>query len=176
MAKFSINCSHTLSGKGTGASYKGFYESKITRAVGNELIRLLKNDGHTVHNSTVNYANTQNAYLKRSVEMVNIKDVDLAISLHCNASILHKGNGIEIYTWNGKEHKEAKNILKEFESKGFNNRGIKKGNNLYFIKNTKPKSLLVELFFLDNEKDRDLYHSLGYKGMAKLLYNALASK
>ena len=173
--KISINCGHCQSGKGTGAAYKGFYESKITRAVGNELIRLLKNDGHTVHNSTVNYADSQNAYLKRSVEMVNNKNVDLAISLHCNSSILHKGNGIEIFTWNGKEHKEAKNILKEFEKAGFKNRGVKKGNNLYFIKHTKPKSLLVEMFFLDNTKDRELYHSLGYKEMAKLIYNAIAS-
>lgn len=172
---YSINSGHCANGKATGAYYKGFYESKITRAVGNELIRLLKNDGHTVHNSTVNYANSQNAYLKRSVEMVNNKNVDIAISLHCNSSVLHKGNGIEIFTWNGKEHAEAKNILKEFEKAGFKNRGVKKGNNLYFIKHTKPKSLLVEMFFLDNNKDRELYHSLGYKGIAKLIYNAIAS-
>ena len=173
MAKFSINFGHTLEGAGCGAEYKGFNESEITRAVGKELINILERKGHIVYNSTIDVAASQNEYLKKAVEKVNNTDVDIAISLHCNASKLHTGNGVEVFTWNKTKHKEALNILEEFEYRGFKNRGVKKGNNLYFIKNTKPKSLLVEMFFIDNNKDRKLYNKYGHKELARMIYRGL---
>lgn len=175
MKRISINCAHTILGKGYGAYYNSFSESTIVRAVGYELMNILKRKGHKVFNSTVDIANSQNDYLKKAVKLVNNADVDLAISLHCNSSFLHTGNGIEIYSYNGKEHKEALNILEAFEKKGFNNRGVKDGSKLYFVKHTKPKALLIELFFLDNNIDRTLYNKLGHKELARLLFNAIAS-
>lgn len=103
--ELSINCGHTVMGPGYGARSGSFKESQITRAVGNELIRLLKAKGHTVHNSTVNYAWSQNAYLKRVVEMANGKDIDLFISLHCNASTSHTASGVEVlFIWYATRH------------------------------------------------------------------------
>lgn len=173
MTKFSINCGHTTAGAGTGAAYKEFNESEITRAVGQELISILKRKGHTVYNSTIDEAKSQNDYLKKAVEKVNNTDADIAISLHCNASALHTGKGVEVWTWNGKKHKEAINILEEFEYRGFKNRGIKKGNSLYFIKHTESKSILVEMFFLDNKTDRELYNKYGHKELARMIYRGL---
>ena len=144
--RISINCGHTVSGAGYGAVSGGFKESQITRAVGNELIRLLRKEGHTVYNSTVNYASSQNAYLQRVVEMVNRKDAELFVSLHCNASSKHTANGVE----------------------------VKDGSKLYVVRNTNPPAMLVEMFFLDNRMDQNLYKEIGCKGIAKMIADSIA--
>lgn len=127
--KIAINCGHTLEGPGSGA--KGILNESIeTRNVGERLIRLLKNNGHEVINCTVDKANTQAEYLKKTVELVNKEDVDYFISIHFNAG---GGKGIEVYTYKGKILQPALNICKDIELLGFNNRGIKEGSNLYAI-------------------------------------------
>ena len=171
--KISINCGHTMTGAGYGAVSGKFKESNITRAVGKELIRLLKAKGHTVYDSTVDKASTQNAYLKETVRLVNSKDIDLFISLHCNASGSHSANGVEVYTYKGKKLDQAVHVCYELSLKGFRNRGIKDGSNLYVVKNTKAPAMLIELFFLDNVTDQNLYNKIGYKTMARAIVNAI---
>lgn len=171
--KISINCGHTMTGAGYGAVSGKFKESNITRAVGKELIRLLKAKGHTVYDSTVDKASTQNAYLKETVRLANSKDIDLFISLHCNASGSHSANGVEVYTYKGKKLDKAVHVCYELSLKGFKNRGIKDGSNLYVVKNTKASAMLIELFFLDNVTDQNLYNKIGYKTMARAIVNAI---
>ena len=171
--RISVNCGHTQAGPGYGAVSGSFKESQITRAVGNELIRLLKAKGHTVHNSTVNYAMSQSAYLKRVVNMANEKDVDLFISLHCNASSGHTANGAEVHTYKGRKLDAAVKVCDALEGIGFRNRGIKDGSGLYVVKNTKAPALLVEMMFLDNKTDQELYRKLGCKKIARAIANAL---
>ena len=171
--KISINCGHTMTGAGYGAVSGKFKESNITRAVGKELIRLLKAKGHTVYDSTVDKASTQNAYLKETVRLANSKDIDLFISLHCNASGSHSANGVEVYTYKGKKLDKAVHVCYELSLKGFKNRGIKNGSNLYVVKNTKAPAMLIELFFLDNVTDQNLYNKIGYKTMARAIVNAI---
>ena len=171
--RISINAGHTVKGPGYGAVSGSFKESQITRAVGNELIRILKAEGHTVHNSTVNYASSQNAYLKRVVEMANGKDIDLFISLHCNASSKHTAHGVEVHTYKGRKLPQAVNICEELESIGFRNRGVKDGSGLYVVKHTDAPALLVEMFFLDNANDQKLYNQSGHATIARAIANAL---
>lgn len=172
--RISINCGHTVSGAGYGAVSGGFKESQITRAVGNELIRLLRAEGHTVYNSTVNYASSQNAYLQRVVEMVNRKDAELFVSLHCNASSKHTANGVEVFTYKGRKLDEAVRIGESLEKAGFRNRGVKDGSKLYVVRNTNPPAMLVEMFFLDNRMDQNLYKEIGCKGIAKMIADSIA--
>lgn len=171
--KISINCGHTKTGQGYGAVYKGNKESEITRLIGNELIKLLKQKGHTVNNSTVDKAVSTNAYLKEVVNKANNSNSDLFISIHCNASSNHKGNGIECYTYKGKKLNEAIKLCYELSLKGFKNRGIKDGSKLYVVKNTKAKAILIEVFFVDNETDLSIYKKIGYKAIAQAICNAL---
>ena len=56
---------------------------------------------------------------------------------------------------------------------GFRNRGIKDGRNLYVVKNTTAKAILVELFFLDNYRDRKLYLELGADKIAQAIADAI---
>lgn len=170
----SLNNGHTVFGKGYGACYGSFKESQITRAVGGEVIRLLKSEGYTVHNSTVNYAISQNSYLKRVVNMANSKEIDLFLSIHCNSSVNHNSHGCEVYTYGGKRLPVAVAICEELEELGFTNRNVKNGSHLYVVKNTKAPAILVELFFLDAKCDQNRYKKLGYTGLAKAIVNAIS--
>lgn len=169
----SVNMGHTTTGAGYGAVSGKYKESTITRQVGKEVIRLLKAKGHTVYDSTVDTASSQNAYLKRTVELANSKNIDLFISLHCNASASHSANGVEVYTYKGKKLDKAVHVCYELSVKGFRNRGIKDGSDLYVVKKTKAPAMLIELFFLDNPTDQNLYSKLGYGGIARAIVNAI---
>ena len=137
--------------------YNCFTESDITRLVAKALTERLQKAGHTVHSSTVDSATSQNAYLQQVVKLADQSNAELFISLHCNASAAHTGHGVECWTWKGKKVKAAVNICKNLEALGFRNRGVKDGSSFYVVRNTKATAILVEMFFLDNEKDRALF-------------------
>ena len=166
--KIAINCGQTLNGPGSGTI--GFInESLETRNVGKILVELLKNSGNEVIDCTVDKADTQNAYLSECVRLSNQQDLDYFISIHFNAG---GGKGTEIYTYKCNEYPEALNICKNISTLGFNNRGIKDGSNLYVIRKTKAKSMLVECCFVDTE-DANKYKQLGAQKIAEAIYKAV---
>jgi N-acetylmuramoyl-L-alanine amidase len=171
--KISINAGHTKAGAGYGAVYKGFRESEINRAVVSALIPKLQKLGHTVHNSTVDKASTNKAYLSQAVKSSNNSGAELFLSIHCNASTAHTGYGVECWTYKGTQHTAAKRICANMAKLGFRNRGIKDGRNLYVVKNTTAKAILIELFFLDNYTDRKLYLELGADKIAQAIAEAI---
>ena len=171
--KISINCGHTKTGAGYGAVSGEYKESEITRLVGNELMKILKSKGHTVYDSTVDKAESSNAYLKEVVKKSNNQNPDLFISLHCNASSTHAGNGVEVYTYKGTKRDQAVHVCYELSLKGFKNRGIKDGTQFYVVRCTTAPALLIEMFFLDNATDQNLYKKIGYKGLAQAIANAI---
>ena len=171
--KISVNAGHTASGAGYGAEYKGFRESEINRAVVKALIPKLQKLGHTVHNSTVDTAATNKAYLQKVVKSANNSGSELFISIHCNASTAHTGYGVECWTYKGTQHIAAKRICANLSSLGYRNRGIKDGRHLYVVKNTTAKAILVEMFFLDNYTDRKRYLELGADKIATAIAEAI---
>ena len=171
--KISINAGHTKKGPGGGAVYKGFNEGEITRAVAKALRAKLQKKGHTVHDSTVDTASTQNAYLRKVCQLANDSGAELFISLHCNASASHKGVGVECWTWKGKKVKAAVKICENLEKLGYKNRGVKDGSSFYVVKHTKATAVLVELFFLDNYTDRKLYLEHGAEEIAQAIADSL---
>ena len=171
--KISVNAGHTAKGPGYGAAYKGFNESEITRKVVAALIPKLKKRGHVVHNSTVDVAASQNDYLKKVCRLVNDSGAELFISVHCNASGTHLGRGVECFTWYGVKHTIAAKICANVASLGTKNRGVKDGSGLYVIKHTKPKAILVELFFLDQYEDRKMYLDHGAEELAEAIAKSI---
>ena len=171
--KIAINAGHTLTGKGYGASYKGFHESLLTREVARALIPKLKARGHKIIDATVDSATSQNSYLRKVCDTVNASDADLFISLHLNASKSKLGRGVECYTWYGVKHTIAAKICANVAKLGTKNRGVKDGSGLYVIKHTKPKAILVELFFLDQYNDRKMYLDHGAEELAEAIAKAI---
>lgn len=167
-----VNCGHTISGAGYGAVGL-IKESEHTRLVGRNLMDKLKEAGVKVIDCTVDTAETQNAYLKQSVDIANAQDLDLFISIHFNASAAHTGNGVETYTYGGAKNKEAVKICQNISDLGFLNRGVKDGSSLYVVKNTKAKAILLEVCFCDNELDVSTYLALGEEKIAQAICDAI---
>lgn len=101
----------------------------------------------------------ENDSVNQEVNEANASGAALAVSFHANAG---KGDGFEAYYWaeNTDGQRLAKLAEKHIKALGQNSRGIKSGNHLAFIKNTKIVSVLFESFFIDNDKDNDIGDTL----------------
>ena len=166
--KIGVNDGHTLSGAGTGA-VGVIKEGEHTRLVGEEVRRLLKEKGIAVFNCTVDYAETTNESLSLVVQQANREDLEWFISIHFNAG---GGQGVEVYTYEGRQYQDAIDVCNNIAALGFNNRGVKAGTGLYVIRRTKAKSMLIEVCFVDTE-DANKYLKVGHKAIAKAIVDAL---
>ncbi len=103
--------------------------------------------------------------LEKRCQIANWKRADLFISLHRNSG--QKGNGMEIWISNKKDEtseKLANDILNQLSNtKMQTNRGVKVGTSKnnggdYFVnQNTNMPSCLIELGFISNSKDNELF-------------------
>lgn len=168
-----VNCGHTASGAGYGAA--GIIkESEHTRLVGHALMEKLRAAGVNVVDCTIDSANTQAEYLAAAVALANREDLDWFLSIHFNASAAHTGQGVEIYTYQGKQYQDALDVCSNIAALGFKNRGVKDGSGLYVIRKTKAKSMLIEVCFCDNEQDIDIYNNAGgADAIAQAIFNGI---
>ena len=155
--KILIDCGHTLSGADTGAVGCGKLEQNLTREVGMKVIAKLQALGHTVVNCTVDYASSMSESLATRVRKANNAGGDLYVCIHFNASN-GAGHGTEVFTYNGKELTQARNVLNNICALGYANRGIK-GANLYVINHTNMNAMLIECCFIDNASDMSKYNA-----------------
>lgn len=161
-----INAGHTKYGTGTGAN--GYLnESKETRKIAYELMKLLTDSKHEVIPAI--YDRSANN-LKEAVTLANNEQADLFLSIHLNAG---GGTGCEAYTWKGQQLPEAVKACSYLKKLGFKNRGVKDGSGLYVIKNTKCKAILLEICFVDNEADTELYKKVGHTSIAQAICQAI---
>lgn len=161
-----INAGHTKSGLGTGASGL-LNESKETRKIAYELMKLLADTSHEVIPAVYDKSSNN---LSEAVTAANNKNADLFVSIHLNAG---GGAGCEAFTWKGEKVKQAVNVCNNLNKLGFKNRGVKDGSGLYVIKKTKCTAILIEVCFVDNKQDAELYKMAGYAAIAKAIYNAI---
>ena len=170
MAKYIINAGHTAKGAGCGAV--GFInESEETRKLTTAVKRYLEMKGHEVVVANVDKAESQAAYLYGVTKQANKHaDADLFASIHFNAG---GGQGCECYTWKGKKTSAAVGVCAELNKYSFRNRGVKDGSNLYVISKTKAPAVLVEVCFVDNRKDCELYKKLGVNSIAQAITRGL---
>lgn len=147
-------------------------EEEIINNVGNSVINKLKVLGHTVIEVRPGSAISVTNSLEQRTNKANVNNVDLYVSIHANAG---SGTGAEVYTYKGKELKEARNVLNNLVSLGFRNRGIK-GNSLYVTGHTKANAMLIEICFIDTQADVDLYRSLGTEKIANAIVSGIVGE
>ena len=168
-----VNCGHTKSGTVGGGAVGYLNESDETRAIGYKLMEYLREAGHTVYDCTNDIASSVSSNLENICILANAQYLDLFVSIHLNAG---GGQGCECYTYGGKQHNEAIRINQKLNQLGFNNRGIKDGSQLYVIKNTKAKSILIEVCFVDTKEDMQLYQKLGAETIAKAMFEGITGE
>lgn len=170
--RIGINCGHTVDGQPGSGAVGRISESTETRNVGKKLIALLKQAGHTVYDCTNDYAPSTSSNLSQIVDMANRQPLDLFVSIHFNSG---GGRGTEVFTYGAKQHTEAVNVCKALESLGFKNRGVKDGSNLYVVRRSDAKAMLVEVCFVDTD-DADKYKQLGADKVAQTICNAITGE
>ena len=139
-------------GKDPGAVSDGLYEKTINLntllACKEELVR------HGV-NVVCSREKDSDDPVEQEVREANNSNADIAVSFHANAG---GGDGFEVfyYSKNAYGKKLATLCEKYVKTLGQSSRGVKSGDKLYFIKNTKLASVLIESFFVDNAADRKI--------------------
>lgn len=150
MAKVFLSAGH--GGSDPGACAYGLKEKDI-----NLNALLACNEVIIRHGVTTVLSRTkdENDPVGQEVKEANSSGADLAVSFHANAG---GGDGFEAYYWtsSAKGKKLAQLGEKYVKALGQNSRGLKSGNHLYFVKNTKMTAVLFESFFIDNDKDNDI--------------------
>lgn len=178
--KINVHAGHNPDGKIACGAAKLIKESTEARKVKDEVIRILKEDGHTVYDCTCENGTSQSDVLKKIVAKCNSHNVDLDVSVHFNSGAAdEKGNGkttgteVLVYSASGKSAPYAERVLKKIARLGFKNRGVKVRTDLYVLKNTKAPAILVECCFVDDKDDVGLY---SYKKMAQAIAEGILNK
>lgn len=149
--KIGIDMGHSLKGASTGADGV-LNEVAENRRIGNRLITMLREDGHTVVNCTVDSATSQSKQLGGIIKKANAQPLDLFVSIHLNAG---GGHGTEIYTYkkgSTAEHYANKILTNVVASGNFTNRGVKTAQ-FYVLKKTVAPAVLLEVCFVDSQED-----------------------
>lgn len=178
--KINIHAGHNKDGKVACGAIGLIKESTEARKVKNEVMRQLKQLGHTVYDCTVDNAPSTQTNLSQIVNKCNDHTVDLDISIHFNSGRNDKKGdgdnaGVEVWLYNisSKAKSYATNVCKAVAALGFDNRGVKYRTGLYVLKHTKAPAMLIECCFVDDKDDVDLYD---YKTMATAIVKGITGE
>ena len=162
--------------KATGASAL-INELTEDRKVKDSVIKYLKELGHTVLDVTPpDSTNTSSSDLAYGVNKANNWGAELFISIHFNKAYNSYTGAIGSEVCVYSNFDIAQRVVNGLASLGFKNRGQKVRNNLYELKNTKMKSMIVEVCFVEATEDVALYKKLGPDTVGKAIAEAIANK
>lgn len=148
-------------GSDTGASgINGLQEDDVTLSVGLRVGKILEN-----HGIKVVYTRTQDersiptdvtTSLQQRCDVSNNANAKYFVCIHCNSFDSASASGTE--TLVNQDNPEATRLAQAIQTSivneiGTYNRGLKDGNWLYVVKNTKAAAVLTELGFLTNPSD-----------------------
>ncbi len=154
-------------------------ELKEDRLVKDAVIKYLKKIGHTVYDVTPpkNYTSDENVDLNYGVNKANSLKVDMFISIHFNKAYNSYDGAIGTEVCVYSKFEEAQRVVDAISSLGFKNRGQKiRGNELYELRATNMKSMIVEVCFVEATKDVELYKQIGYDKVGKAIAEAISNK
>lgn len=171
--KINIIAGHGLERVVGARGIENVKEEILNRQLAKFLEEGLKKRGYITKYFSVNSPQSVLEELKEECRLCNSHKANLNIFIHFN---VYDGSakGAEIFTWNAKDiNGLCKRILSNFKKNlGLVDRGIKCGNNLYVIKNTESKSMLIECCFIDNPYDFNILRKQGIKKFADCIIEA----
>ena len=154
MPKVFLSAGH--GGSDPGAVANGCYEKTVNLNILLACKSELERHGVTV---VCSRTKDEDDSVRQEVSEANASDASLAVSFHINAG---GGDGFEVFYYKtSKEGKKLAELCEKYVKKlGQNSRGLKVGDHLYFIKQTKMTAVLVESFFVDNATDKTIGDSV----------------
>lgn len=162
--KINISAGHNPDGKVACGAVGLMKESTEARELKDKIIKLLRDDGHTVYDCTVDNGTSASDVLKKIIAKCNKNTVDKDVSVHFNSGVNKKTadkktTGVEVlvYSKESKMYDEAKEVCARLEKIGFKNRGVKVRTNLAYLKGVKAGAMLVETCFVDDADDVKLF-------------------
>lgn len=171
-----VHAGHNPDGKPACGAIGYIKESTEARRVKDEVIRILREMGHTVYDCTCDNGIDKGDVLKKIVDKCNMHDVDVDVSIHFNAAGNlpedGKTTGTEVLLYSGysRAGDMAVAVSEAIGELGFKNRGIKFRPDLYFLKKTKAPAMLIECCFVNDKDDVKLYD---YYKMAKAIVKGI---
>lgn len=164
MAKVFLSAGH--GGSDPGAVANGLYEKAINL---NTLISCKEELEHHGVKVVCSRTKDENDPVSQEVKEANASKADVAVSFHVNAG---RGDGFEAYYYSSsKDGKKLAGLCeKHMLSLGQNSRGLKAGDHLLFIKKTSMPAVLVESFFIDNDKDKCLGDTISEQAALGIAY------
>lgn len=181
---FNSHAGHNPDGKVGCGAIGLIKESTENRRVNAELIRQLRALNHTVYDCTVDDGTSSSNVLSKIVAKCNAHAVDWDISIHFNSGAAdnsgnNKTTGIEVLIYNLNDtatKNKANAICNELSALGFKNRGVKQRQDLYVLRKTNAKAMLIECCFVDDADDVRLYQSLGVTRFAAAIVKGLTGQ
>lgn len=173
MARLCFDYGH--GGADSGACYKGRKESNDVLSLGKAVAAEVRRYGVTVDETRT--SDTTVSLNDRS-NFENKNSYDYFISFHRNAFKPEQTRGAEtyVYTRPGAKAKAlAEKIQAGLVSIGFVNRGVKSAN-FHVLRETKCPAVLIEVGFIDNRGDNNIFDSKRnaiIKGIAKTILSQL---
>lgn len=172
--KIAVRGGHTE--KSTGASAL-IDELTEDRKVKDAVIKYLRKLGYEVLDVTpsVNYTSNESTDLAYGVNKANEWGADLFVSIHFNKAYdsYNGALGSEVCVYS--ENEIAQRVVNTLGALGFKNRGQKVRTNLYELKNTKMKAMIVETCFVEATEDVELYKKLGADAIGKAIAEAIVN-
>lgn len=160
MAVFNVHAGHAPYNSGGAYGAVGILNESIEdRKVKDELIRLLRNAGHTVYDCTCEKPYNQQWVLNDIVTKCNQHSAELDISIHLNSGRNdYAGDGstggCEVFGYDTKvQNISAKISAQIAKNLGIRDRGFKTNTSLFVLRQTKSPSILIECCFVDDKDD-----------------------
>lgn len=146
-----LDLAHLDTSLDNGASYGGYTEREIVNSISLKVRDKLVEAGYDVE--LTRDMNTPTSIGER-VRMANEGDYDVYISLHINScAVENTGTGVEAFS-NG-AWSLSNGVLRDMSAKfGLANRGVHETP--YYNRNINKNNTLIELGFINNDKDRDI--------------------
>lgn len=137
-------------GNDMGANRNGIYEKNIVLNIGKEIQKF--NQVQDKYEVILTRDNDTYSQLAERTDLINKLNPEMVISLHVNNSAKPESEqqGQEIYTQNTESSKKlAEKISKKFDVQKIEEK------NLHILRESKAATVLVELGFINNTKERE---------------------
>lgn len=171
--RYSIHAGHNPDGLVAAGAAGYMKESVENRRIVNYIMSHIdEKEKTTIRDVTVNDGKSQNDILQRLCQRMNSVMSEINISIHLNAG---GGSGVECWTYGASDEagRLAKKICENISELGFRNRGVKQSRSLYILKHTVKPTIIIEVCFVDTERDYETYRKIGYEKIAEAIMKAL---